>query len=49
MGKSAIFMLHIFMISESIVASQLEDLLLREVDRAGISPSWRITDPSVHC
>jgi len=26
------------------MASQLEDLLLRELDRAGISPSWHTAD-----
>ena len=31
------------------MASQLEHLLLRELDRAGISPSWHIADSSVHC
>ena len=31
------------------MASQLEDLLSREPDQAGDSPSWRIADPFVHC
>jgi hypothetical protein len=31
------------------VASQVEDLRLRELDQAGISLSWRSADLSAHC